>query len=228
DDSVRSEGISNNFSRIYRYLINTKLITNKNLKEALIVADNRENDTLNFSQKNKKDINDLKRINNEIRNLKSVKNEFDEFRELVSQYNAKSHILSELYFGFNKNYAHTMPELQVQLHEKDKAIGRLNTEMNEELIPQKADLDRKIGGKEAEINARTQLLHEKENEIKIIDAYEPVKILNEQLANLDKDRKAIESRITIAEMQKLNSEQIENKVARIGEQIKRVEMQVKN
>ncbi|MFN5665230.1 MAG: hypothetical protein ACK461_08635, partial [Bacteroidota bacterium] len=181
-----------------------------------------------FSQKNKKDINDLKRINNEIRNLKSVKNEFDEFRELVSQYNAKSHILSELYFGFNKNYAHTMPELQVQLHEKDKAIGRLNTEMNEELIPQKADLDRKIGGKEAEINARTQLLHEKENEIKIIDAYEPVKILNEQLANLDKDRKAIESRITIAEMQKLNSEQIENKVARIGEQIKRVEMQVKN
>lgn len=228
DDSVRSEGISNNFSRIYRYLINTKLITNKNLKEALIVADNRENETLNFSQKNKKDINDLKRINNEIRNLKSVKNEFDEFRELVSQYNAKSHILSELFFGFNKNYAHTMPELQVQLHEKDKAIGRLNTEMNEELIPQKADLDRKIGGKEAEINARTQLLHEKENEIKIIDAYEPVKILNEQLANLDKDRKAIESRITIAEMQKLNSEQIENKVIRIGEQIKRVEMQVKN
>jgi hypothetical protein len=228
DDSVRSEGISNNFSRIYRYLINTKLITNKNLKEALIVADNRENETLNFSQKNKKDINDLKRINNEIRNLKSVKNEFDELRELVSQYNAKSHILSELYFGFNKNYAHTMPELQVQLHEKDKAIGRLNTEMNEELIPQKADLDRKIGGKEAEINARTQLLHEKENEIKIIDAYEPVKILNEQLANLDKDRKAIESRITIAEMQKLNSEQIENKVIRIGEQIKRVEMQVKN
>jgi energy-coupling factor transporter ATP-binding protein EcfA2 len=43
DDNVKSEGLSNNFSRIYRYLINTKLITNKNLKEALIVADNREN-----------------------------------------------------------------------------------------------------------------------------------------------------------------------------------------
>ncbi len=228
DDSVRSEGISNNFSRIYRYLINTKLITNKNLKEALIVADNRENETLNFSQKNKKDINDLKRINNEIRNLKSVKNEFDEFRELVSQYNAKSHIISELYHGFNKNYAHTMPELQVQLHEKDKAIGRLNLEMNEELIPQKADLDRKIGGKEAEVNSRTQLLHEKENEIRVIDAYEPVKFLNEQLANLDQDRKAIESRITMAEMQRLNSQQIENKIVNITSQIERTQMQVKN
>ncbi len=228
DDSVRSEGISNNFSRIYRYLINTKLITNKNLKEALIVADNRENETLNFSQKNKKDINDLKRVNNEIRNLKSVKNEFDEFRELVSQYNAKARIIGELFYGFEKNYKHTMPELQVQLHEKDKAIGRLNTEMNEELIPAKADLDRKIGGKEAEINSRTQLLHEKENEIKEIDAYEPINILNEQLANFDQQRKNIESRITMAELQRLNSQQIENKIVRINDQIARVEMQVKN
>ena len=30
EDSVKSEGLSNNFSRIYRYLINTKQITNKN------------------------------------------------------------------------------------------------------------------------------------------------------------------------------------------------------
>lgn len=228
DDSVRSEGLSNNFSRIYRYLINTKLITNKNLKEALIIADNRENETLNFSQKNKKDINDLKRVNNEIRNLKSVKNEFDEFRELVSQYNAKARIISELFYGFEKNYKHTMPELQVQLHEKDKAIGRLNTEMNEELIPAKAELDRKIGGKEAEINARTQQLTDKENELKEIDAFEPLAILNEQLANLDKQRKSIESRITMAELQRLNSQQIENKIVRITDQIARIEMQVKN
>ncbi|MBW7844821.1 MAG: hypothetical protein H3C45_04110 [Bacteroidia bacterium] len=228
DDSVRSEGLSNNFSRIYRYLINTKLITNKNLKEALIIADNRENETLNFSQKNKKDINDLKRVNNEIRNLKSVKNEFDEFRELVSQYNAKARIISELFYGFEKNYKHTMPELQVQLHEKDKAIGRLNTEMNEELIPAKAELDRKIGGKEAEINARTQQLTDKENELKEIDAFEPLTILNEQLANLDKQRKSIESRITMAELQRLNSQQIENKIVRITDQIARIEMQVKN
>lgn len=228
DDSVRSEGISNNFSRIYRYLINTKLITNKNLKEALIIADNRENETLNFSQKNKKDINDLKRVNNEIRNLKSVKNEFDEFRELVSQYNAKSRIISELYYGFNKNYSAALPELQVQFHDKDKAIGRLNTEMNEELIPQKAELDRKIGGKEAEINARSQFFSEKEQEIKEIDSYEPVNILNEQLSNLDQQRKEIESRMTMAELQKLNSQQIENKIENLSSQIARVEMQVKN
>jgi hypothetical protein len=228
DDSVRSEGISNNFSRIYRYLINTKLITNKNLKEALIIADNRENETLNFSQKNKKDIIDLKRINNEIRNLKSVKNEFDEFRELVSQNNAKARILSELTYAFTKNYQHTLPELQVQLHERDTAIGKLNTEMNEVLIPQKADLDRKIGGKEAEINAKSMVISEKEVEIKEIDSFEPIKILNEQLANLDYKRKEIESRITMAEMQKLNSKNIEFRLQNINANIAKTEMQVKN
>jgi hypothetical protein len=209
-------------------LINTKLITNKNLKEALIIADNRENETLNFSQKNKKDINDLKRVNNEIRNLKSVKNEFDEFRELVSQYNAKSRIISELYYGFNKSYNAALPELQVQFHDKDKAIGRLNTEMNEELIPQKAELDRKIGGKEAEINAKSQFFSEKEQEIKEIDSYDPVNILNQQLANYDQQRKEIESRMTMAELQKLNSQQIENKIENLNNQVARVEMQVKN
>ncbi len=204
------------------------MITNKNLKEALIIADNRENETLNFSQKNKKDILDLKRVNNEIRNLKSVKNEFDEFRELVSQYNAKARILSELYYGFNKNYNHALPDLQVQFHDKDKAIGRLNTEMNEELIPQKAELDRKIGGKEAEINAKSQYFSEKEHELKEIDAYEPINILTNQLANFDQQRKEIESRITMAELQKLNSPQIEQKIEVISSQVARAEMQVKN
>jgi len=54
EDTVKADGLSNNFSKVYRYLINSKLITNKTLKESLIISDNRENEGLNFSQKNKK------------------------------------------------------------------------------------------------------------------------------------------------------------------------------
>ena len=139
DDNVKSEGLSNNFSRIYRYLINTKLINNKNLKEALIVADNRENEVLNFSQKNKKDISDLMKVNSEIRNIRAVKNDFDEFREAVSQYSAKGRIISQLYYGFKTNFDNTIPQLQTQLIERDKNIANLKTDINEDLIPQKAE-----------------------------------------------------------------------------------------
>jgi len=228
EDTVKSDGLSNNFSRIYRYLINTKLINNKNLKEALIVADNRENETLNFSQKNKKDIQDLMKVNSEIRNIRSVKNEFDEFREAVSQYNAKARVISQLFYGFNQGYAETLPQLQTQLIDRDKHIAKLKTEINEEYIPQKAELDRKIGGKEAEIQAKAHLLNEKEIELKTINSFEPENILKEQLANYDAKRKEIESRITMVELQKLNSKQIEHRMHQLDEQIQRSEGQIKN
>ncbi len=228
DDNVKSEGLSNNFSRIYRYLINTKLITNKNLKEALIVADNRENETLNFSQKNKKDIIDLRKINNEIRNLKSVKNEFDEFREVMSQYNAKARIIHQLYYAFTQNYDTTLPTLQSQLAERNQNIAKINTDINENLIPQKADFDRKIGNKETEINAKAETLNEKETDLKIINGFEPVELLNESLENLDKKRKEVESRITMVEIQKLNSQQIEQRISQLKAQIQRGENQVDN
>ncbi len=228
EDTVKTEGLSNNFSRIYRYLINTKLITNKNLKEALIIADNRENEMLNFSQKNKKDIVDLRKINNEIRNLKSVKNEFDDFREVVSQYNAKARIIDQLFYGFTKNYETTLPSLQAQLVEKNQYIAKINMDINEDLIPQKADFDRKIGGKESEIKSRAYSLNEKENELKIINSFDPIELLSEALANLDKKRKEVESRITMVEVQKLNSRQIEFRIDQLNDQISRFENQVKN
>jgi hypothetical protein len=228
DDNVKTEGLSNNFSKIYRYLINTKLITNKNLKEALIVADNRENEVLNFSQKNKKDIIDLRKINNEIRNLKSVRNEFDEFREVMSQYNAKARIINQLYFAFNHNYENTLPTLQSQLAERNQNIARINTEINENLIPQKADFDRKIGNKETEINSRAESLNEKEIELKVINSFDPIELLNEALGNLDKSRKEVESRITMVEIQKLSSKSIDHRIGQLTEQISRFENQIKN
>ncbi len=228
DDNVKSDGLSNNFSRIYRYLINTKLITNKNLKEALIVADNRENEGLNFSQKNKKDIIDLRKINNEIRNLKSVKNEFDEFREVMSQYNAKARIINQFYYAFSHNYDTTLPTLQSQLAERNQNIAKINTEINENLIPQKADFDRKIGNKETEINSKAESLNEKETDLNIINSFEPIELLNESLENLDKRRKEIESRITMVEIQKLNSQHIDQRINQLKAQISRSENQIEN
>ena len=228
DDNVKSDGLSNNFSKIYRYLINTKLITNKNLKEALIIADNRENESLNFSQKNKKDIYDLRKINNEIRNLKSVKNEFDEFREIVSQYSAKSKIISQLYAAFTQNYEHTLPSLQAQLVDKTQTRAKINTEINEDLNPKKSDLDRKIGGKDAEIQNEAIKVNEKEIELKTINSFEPEKMLNESLANYDKKRKEIESRLTMIDIQKLNSKQIEYRVMTLKNQVNSFENQIKN
>ena len=155
EDTVKADGLSNNFSKVYRYLINSKLITNKTLKESLIIADNRENESLNFSQKNKKDIIDLLRINEEIKSIKSVRTDFLEFRELVKTYNSKTKIVGELISAFNTSYSAAIPELEISSIERGRHIAAVHNEINEILKPKELNYASYIGEKNAEIKNKT-------------------------------------------------------------------------
>lgn len=228
DDKVRMDGLSNNFSKIYRYLINTKLITNKNLKEALLVADNREGEELNFSQKNKKDIIDLTRINNEIRNVKAVRADFEEFRESVSQYNARQKAIGELYFAFCKQYEDAIPALQNNIIKERGEMDRIRIYISEELLPRQEELTRRQGKNDADSENKSFQLLEKENKLKQINGYEGVPILNEMLTNLDKQRKELESRITMVDIQNLTPAQLEQKIKNLKDRIHQHEQQIKN
>ena len=157
EDSVRTDGLSNNFSKVYRYLINSKLITNKTLKESLIVADNRENEGLSFSQKNKKDINDLLRINEEIRTVKSIQKEFEDFREVVNLFKAKTRIVSELVFAFDKQYNGVINELDSSRLEKEKQYQTTLLNLNEKLKPKQEELNRELGKRELEVEIQEKI-----------------------------------------------------------------------
>ena len=228
EENVKSDGLSNNFSKVYRYLINSKLITNKTLKEALIIADNRENEVLNFSQKNKKDIIDLLRLNDEIKNIKNVKTEFLDFREIVNQYESKSRILSELTYQFNESYVSTLPEMEERIHKKAKEINDLYTEIGEYLRPKEQDLNRKIGQKESDINNQTRLMDDKRLALDEISAIEDMEFLNASLENLEKSRKEIESQITQVESQRYTSNQIKARLDVLAASISEKENQQRN
>ncbi len=228
DDKVRMDGLSNNFSKIYRYLINTKLITNKNLKEALLISDNREMEELNFSQKNKKDITDLSRINNEIRNIKAVRGDFEEFRDSVGQYAARHKAISELYYAFCKQYEDTVPALQDNVMKERSEMDRVRMYISEELNPKQEDLTRRQGKNDSDTENKTFQLLEKENKLKLINSYEGVPILNEMLANYDKTRKEIESRITMVDIQNLTTPLLEQKIKTLKERVHLHEQQINN
>ncbi|MES2592038.1 MAG: hypothetical protein V4608_09150 [Bacteroidota bacterium] len=228
EDTVKADGLSNNFSKVYRYLINSKLITNKTLKESLIIADNRENEGLNFSQKNKKDITDLLRINEEIKSIKSVRPDFLEFRELVKVYNSKTRIVSELISAFNNSYTAAIPELEISSIERGRHIAAVHNEINEILKPKELNYASYIGEKNADIKNKTNLLAEKQGELNEIQKFETIDFLKESLRNLDKDRKEIENRFTTIEIQKLSSKQLELRIDKLNYQIASLENQVDN
>jgi uncharacterized protein (DUF3084 family) len=228
EESVRTDGLSNNFSKIYRYLINSKLITNKTLKESLIIADNRENEGINFSQKNKKDITDLLRINDEIRVIKSIQKDFEEFREVVNLYKAKSRIVSDLVYAFDKQYSGAAQELDNGRLEKEKTFQSTLVVVNEKLKPRQEELNREIGKKETEVELKEKDFIQLQTRLDQIAAYEDKAFLNEALTNLDKKRREIEVRITMVENQQMDSKQLEAKLAKYDTECARIESQIKN
>lgn len=228
EDTVKADGLSNNFSKVYRYLINSKLITNKTLKESLIIADNRENEGLNFSQKNKKDIVDLLRINEEIKSIKAVRPEFLDFREQVKMYNSKTQIVSELLYAFNTSYTTAIPELEISSVERGRHIAAVHNEINEILKPKELNYASYIGEKNAEIKNKSLYLNEKQKELDEINKYESIDFLKESLNNLDKERKEIETRITTIETQKLSSKHLEFRLEKVNDKIASLENQIDN
>lgn len=223
ENAVTSDGLSNNFSKIYRYLINSKLINNKTLKEALIIADNRDGQTLNFSQKSRRDINDLLRINSDVKSISSIQKEFFEFRELVNQYKSKTKTLSELLFAFNNQYSPTFTDLEVRFFQKKKELESVQVELNM-LNPKKQKLDREIGGKDSELGKIVETQVRLQAKIDEINSYEGLEFLNQSLSNLDEKRKMLESSITRIET--FSVKQIESKIIELDATSKTLEVQI--
>jgi len=224
--SQDARGISNNFSKIYRYLINSKLIDNKTLKDSLIIADNKENEKVEFSKKNQKDIQSLLKHNREIKVIKSIRKSFSDFKELVNQYKGKSQILSELIFAFNQQYSFSYSELGSRSLKLKKERDENTHNLNEILNPKLKKLIESIGVIKEQIKQKTTEIDSKEKLIKEIKSFEDLVFLEQSYLNLDKERKDIESQITQIENQNLSSKEIEqsiqnaeNKISKIGKQI---------
>lgn len=228
EENVKTDGLSNNFSKVYRYLINSKLINNKTLKEALIVADNREHEMLNFSQKNKKDISDLLKLNDEIKAIKSIQKEFEVFRETVNQYKAKTRIVAEYIYAFNQSYDSTLADLENRILKKANDISHLQNELDVVMKPREQELNQLIGAKKQLVqfaeNER-QVLQEKLN---LVESYESLEFLRQALDNLDDNRRLLELKLTRIETQKLSLQQVEQKLATLRTTIARMEAQIQN
>ncbi|MCS4435807.1 ATP-binding protein [Aquiflexum gelatinilyticum] len=218
--------ISNNFSKIYRYLINSKLIDNKTLKESLIIADNKENEQVEFSKKNQKDIQTLLKHNKEIKAIRSIKKSFSDFKELVNQYKAKNQILSEIVYAFEVLYSSVNIDINTRLFEKKNERDKNRTRLSEDLTPKQNNLNQTIGKLEATISQKGSAKESLAEKIRNIKSYEGIDFLKQSFSNLDTQRKDIESRLTQIENQNLNSRDLENKISKLNQEISKLDGQI--
>ena len=221
-------GISNNFSKIYKYLINSQLINNETLKESLIVADNKEGEHVSFSKKNQNDIQTLLKHNRDIKVIKSVEQEFSNFKELVNQYAGKSAILSELIFAFDHRYSTLYSKLGTSVSKMRIERNEKRSRLNEKLSPKEKELNQLIGRIENQLEQKRKELNSKEKLINEIKGFEGLQFLEQSFRNLDKQRKTIESQITQIEYQKLSSKEIKRKIEKADFEINKKTKQVES
>jgi len=221
DHSVLQDNreISNNFSKIYRYLINSKLIDNKTLKDSLIIADNKENESIEFSKKNQKDILSLLKHNRDIKVIQSIQKNFSDFKELVNQHKAKNQILSEIVYAFDKQYSFTFSELGTQISKQIIKLDEDTFQLNEILTPQLNQLNQKLGSINTLKEQKQISFNALDESIKEIKSFEGLSFLVQSLQNLDIERKEIESQITQIENQKLSSKEIEEMIDKYQSEI---------
>lgn len=219
-------GISNNFSKIYKYLINSKLINNDSLKESLIIADNKENESVSFSKKNQKDIQTLLKHNRDIKVIKSIQRSFSDFKEFVNQYKGRSVILSELIFAFNQQYSSLYSAFGTSVSKMKTERTEKRTHLTETLNPKEKELNQLIGKITNQIEQKQKDLDSKEKLVLEIKAFEDLQFLEQSFQNLDKDRKNIESQITLIENQNLSSKEIESNIQNSESKISRIKKQV--
>lgn len=219
-------GISNNFSKIYKYLINSQLINNNSLKESLIIADNKENESVSFSKKNQKDIQTLLKHNRDIKVIKSIQRSYNDFKELVNQYEGKSTILSGLIFAFNHQYSSLYSELGTSVSKMKARRDEERNYLNETLSPKEKELNQLVGKITSQLEQKQKEIYKNDELIKEIKSYESLQFLEQSYYNLDIERKNIESQLTQIENQNLSSKEIESKIQKADSQIQKFTKQV--
>jgi uncharacterized protein YoxC len=173
NDSVKRKGqsLENSLTKTYRFLLNASSIDDNALREALIIADNRQGLSLDvFANKNKiETVEKLKNESNYINKLTKIKKEFEDFKLLVNATESKKKLVAELLYSFDELLKREVESLKAQI---EQAQIQINLYKQEEGIikPKQTELAKEIGGLNTNIgNLQREKINPKERELKEIN-----------------------------------------------------------
>lgn len=179
-DKCKSSGTTNSFTKVYRYLINSKLVTNRALKDILLIADNRDQDQLSYSRQNMQDIDRLRKESQKVAILKSIKEEFRQFRLLTGEVQEVYDNLARLFRLYRQAATALAAELADKLYRKEKEAEELKLQ-SRELENQKGELHQEVGILRHRVQGIREQLQQEEQVLKTIQALPPLPLLEQQL-----------------------------------------------
>ncbi len=216
------------FSKIYKYLLNTKLISNKKVKESLLIADKKNDEIREFSPGDNQKIEDIKRHQNYIGKLENIKKEFFEFKNIVDKYYIKLENLNSFYYSFNSLYNSEYKQVKKNKDTLKLEVENIQLEQIEPLNSKNLDLATKLGSCKTNITNITNSYNNKNQEILKIEKYDSFELLKASLRNMIEEEKIIRYDLSQIERENYTKEKIEELISDKEKQITQTEDKINN
>lgn len=215
------------FSKIYKYLLNTKLITNEAVKDSLLVADNKDNISREFTHNDSQAIEDIKQHQKEIQTLEKIKQDYNNFKEIVAKYKVKKSKIDINYQVFYNLYNQEAKENNDTL----KTIGNEIIELSAEITKntdKKTTVARELGRLEEVLRVTTKSCNTSNDEIAKIEQYRPESILRDSLTNLKKQFGDLNYALSQIKNEDYTAEKINDLILKEEQKIQRLKGNINN
>ena len=244
----KGKSLSNSFTEIYKHLIKTSEITEKSFKNALLVADNKQNEPLSiFSNDKLEKIGDFERKKTHLNKLHSVKKDFEILKLLNDEFIAKETVLGKLKHTFFSKYNEIAKELSDKIDENStlsQEINSLDAKINktfkaerDKLIAEKTTAENKLKFNKIEIGIDEDTDNKTKLEkspklwelLKEVENYEPTNEdllfqgLLSEVEITDKKRQELEAQLTQSERSSFTSQQVEKQITELEAEIKAID-----
>jgi len=233
----KGRALSNSFTDIYKHLIKTSEINEKSFKNALLIADNKQDTLLNvFTSTSFDKINEFEKKKNHLDNLTAVKLDFEKLKMLNDNFISEEKVLGKLKNTFFKKF----DAIEKDLSEKTAADSLLSISIrnleNKIDITLKRERDNLIAEKttfENQIEVAKKANIVIETHLKEIENYEPTddhlmfQGLITKAENEEKQRIGLEAQLTQLERSKFTLFEVEKAIKTLEGEIKSEEDSIK-
>lgn len=206
DVKRKGRAFFNSFTDIYKHLIKTSDINEKSFKNALLIADNKQDVSLNvFTTSSFDKINDFEKKKAHLNNLSAVKLDFEKLKLLNDKFISEEIILGKLKNTFFKEFDTVEKDLSEKTKEDSLLSISIRTLETKVDITLKKERDVLISEKttfENQIEATKKANLEIDKQLKVVEDYEPTadnlmfQGLIAKVETEDKKRKELEAQLT--------------------------------
>lgn len=233
----KGRALSNSFTDIYKHLIKTSEINEKSFKNALLIADNKQDTLLNvFTSSSFDKINEFEKKKTHLDDLRAVTSDFEKLKLLNDNFIAEEKILGKLKNTFFKKFDAVEKDLSDKTANDSLlsiSIRTLETKIDVTLKNERDDLITKKANFNTQIKTAEKANREIDKHLKEVEDYEPqdnhlmFQGLITKAETEDRQRIQLEAQLTQLERSKFTLVEVERAIKKLDEEIKSEESSIK-